>query len=145
MGIQVGMGYLGIDFLTNEQIRKNELVRMELISENYDKNTSRDEKTHSMNDGPEKLDKKDEQLGSEEKMRKSMLTAKSKKFRYDSVSFILFTVIPYMLQIIVLGNINKFAFICFRDDLHRAVRLNELFDNDSHLPVMAKESAVSPA
>ena len=111
-----------IDFLRSEQIRKNQLVRMEIVSEE---------------DGVDTKTKND-------KTKRENLLKKAKKFRHEAAPFILFTVIPYMLQIIILGNINRYSFACFRDEMHKAVRLNELFDHDSHLVAMSKASAVSP-
>lgn len=49
-----------------------------------------------------------------------------------------------MIQIIILGNINRYSFACFRDEIHRSVRLTELFDHDSYLVAMSADSAVSP-
>jgi len=43
-----------------------------------------------------------------------------------------------------MGNVNRFAFVCMQHDLSRAVRLNNLFDNDSYLIAMANDSATSP-
>ena len=127
--IQIGIGYLGIDFLRSEQIRKNQLVRMEIVSEEEDETSKPKNKTTQ-----EKMDK----------AKRENLLKKAKKFRNEAAPFILFTVIPYMLQIIILGNINRYSFACFRDEMHKAIRLNELFDHDSHLVAMSKASAVSP-
>ena len=69
---------------------------------------------------------------------------KSKKFRRSAPTFILFTVLPYMFQIILFGNLNKYAFIQVQNQIHRSVRIQELFDHDSHLTALAADSATSP-
>jgi hypothetical protein len=104
--IQVGMGYLGIAFLTKEQSRRNQLVRMDMQED--------DQKQQA-----------------------------SKRFQNGAAPFILLTAVPYMLQIIFMGNVNRFAFFCVQHDLHRAVRLNNVFDNDSHLIAMSNDSATT--
>ena len=43
------MGILGISFLRSEQIRKNQLVRMEIVSEN-DETTEKEEKGTKVKD-----------------------------------------------------------------------------------------------
>ena len=133
LNIQVGMGYLGISFLRSEQIRKNQLVRMEIVSEN-DETTEKEDVNQTKEVKGTKV--KDD--------KRTKLAIKAKKFRSEATPFILFTVIPYMLQIIILGNINRYSFACFRDEIHRAVRLNELFDHDSYLVAMSADSALSP-
>jgi len=42
------------------------------------------------------------------------------------------------------GNLNKFAFIQVQNQIHRSVRIHELFDHDSHLTALASDSATSP-
>lgn len=100
---QVGMGYLGIDFLRKEQSRRNQLVRMDMLEGENKQQASR-------------------------------------RFQKGAAPFILLTAVPYMLQIIIMGNVNRFAFFCFQHDMHRAVRLNNVFENDSHLIAMANDS-----
>jgi len=124
--IQIGIGYLGIGFLRAEQMRKNQLVRLEIVSENTESETNKSEKIS-------KGDKK-----------KEILLEKERQFRRNAAPFILYRVIPYMIQIIILGNINRYSFACFRDEIHRSVRLTELFDHDSYLVAMSADSAVSP-
>ena len=109
--IQVGMGYLGIDFLRKEQNRRNVLIRMDL-DDKTSANETKQERAH--------------------------------KFQRSALPFILFTALPYMLQIIGYGNINKFAFACLQQDLHRTVRLHQLFEHENHLTAMALETTVSP-
>jgi energy-coupling factor transporter ATP-binding protein EcfA2 len=76
-----------------------------------------------------------------------IMTKKSeaaRRFQRSAAPFILATAIPYMLQIILYGNMNFFAFQCLKHDLHRAVRLNELFDHESRLAAVSNNSATSP-
>mmetsp|Transcript_2346 Transcript_2346/g.5317 ORF Transcript_2346/g.5317 Transcript_2346/m.5317 type:complete len:851 (+) Transcript_2346:165-2717(+) len=116
--IQCGIGYLGIDFLKAEQERRNQLVRMDL-----------------KDDGKKKKDSKDSD---------AMLT-KSRKFQRSAAPFIFFVAVPYMIKIITFGNMNAFAFACFNNDVHRAVRLHDLFDHENNLVALASHSAKSPA
>ena len=44
----------------------------------------------------------------------------------------------------ILGNLNKFAFIQVQNQIHRSVRIHELFDHDSHLTALASDGATSP-
>jgi hypothetical protein len=67
----------------------------------------------------------------------------SRRFQKGAAPFIFLTAVPYMLQIIIMGNLNRFAFFCVQHDLHRAVRLNNVFDNDSHLIAMSNDSATT--
>ena len=123
--IQVGMGYLGIEFLKREQRRRNELVRIDM--------TSDPDATCPTENGPK---------ASEEVIKKQ--EDASRRFQRGAAPFILMTATPYMFQLIAYGNVNMFAFACVQDDIHRAVRLNQLFKNDSHLVAMANDSATSP-
>lgn len=43
-----------------------------------------------------------------------------------------------------IGNLNKFAFVNIRDQIHRSVRIHELFDHDSHLTALSSDGATSP-
>lgn len=107
--IQVGMGYLGISFLQAEQSRKNALVKIE---EDMKKDAKEEEtKTSKPNGNKEDHDP-------------------SAKFRKSAGSFIFFIALPYMIQIVFYGGMNMYAFHCFRDDIHRTIRLNDLFAND---------------
>lgn len=121
--LQVGIGYIGIDFLKKEQLRRNQLVRMDIELSNEEVMTT----------SGKVLD--------EVQTRKAEA---SRRFQRGAAPFILATATPYMLQIIFYGNMNFFAFTCVKHDLHRAVRLNELFDHDSHLVAMSNKSATSP-
>lgn len=119
--IQCGIGYLGIDFLKAEQERRNQLVRMDM---------------HEKNDAAS---------SSENKKNKASMMEKSRKFQTSAAPFIFFVAVPYMIKIIAFGNINAFAFACFKNDVHRAVRLHDLFDHENNLVALANHSAKSPA
>lgn len=119
--IQIGMGFLGIHFLRKEQDRRNQLVRMDMRAG----------------------DSSAEDDGSKGKAESTMMK-RSNEFRKAAAPYIFLTALPYMFQIIVYGCINKFVFQCLQDDLHRTVRLNELFDHDNHLIAMARDSPTPP-
>ena len=74
----------------------------------------------------------------------SIMQEKANRFQRGAAPFIFFTAVPYMVQIIFFGNINKFASSCLEHDMHRQIRLNELFDQDNHLQALAVETATSP-
>ena len=142
--IQVGMGFLGIQFLRSEQDRRNQLVRMDMGGwGGSSKATDGETGSSSTPNG------KDAKSSSKSKTESSSGTSsvmmeRSVAFRKAAAPFILFTALPYMIQIIVYGCVNKFVFQCLKDDLHRTVRLNELFDHDNHLIAMANDSPTSP-
>jgi len=123
--IQCGMGFLGIDFLTKEQSRRNMLIRLDLA----------DDTEAPMNGKEDKL--------ANTKSSSSRMT-RAGRFQRGAGPFIIFTALPYMLQIIAFGNINKFAFVCVEHDMHRIVRLGELFEDHNNLAAMAADSATSP-
>lgn len=125
--IQCGIGYLGIDFLKQEQERRNQLVRMDL-QEDSDTDTVNGSKSQN----------------GKSKVPNNTKIEKSRKFQRSAAPFILFIAVPYMLKIIFYGNLNAFAYACFKDDVHRAVRLHDLFDHDNHLVALANHSAKSP-
>lgn len=126
--IQCGMGFLGIDFLKKEQARRNQLARMDMLDD-------------SQQQGETPPTNGSTTLSQDKQKRKQEA---SRRFQKSAAPFILLTAVPYMLQIIIFGNINRFAFLCVQHDLSRAVRLNNLFDNDSYLIAMANDSATSP-
>mmetsp|Transcript_30627 Transcript_30627/g.46378 ORF Transcript_30627/g.46378 Transcript_30627/m.46378 type:complete len:824 (+) Transcript_30627:25-2496(+) len=128
--IQVGMGYLGIEFLRKEQQRRNDLIRLDM-------NVNDDSQPHSTAPTKSAFE------GVRAKARNNQME-KARRFQRGAVPFILLTAAPYMLQIIALGNINFFAYTCFEHDIHRAVRLNKLFSHDSYLVAMANDSATPP-
>lgn len=135
--IQVGMGYIGIDFLKKEQERRNQLVRMDLAGTTDRVDADNDDVDGSKNS----TDKKDAQpLETTTAMMK-----RAHRFQKSAAPFIFLTAVPYMIQIIGYGNLNAFAFACFKDDVHRAVRLYDLFDHDNYLVALAEHSAKSPA
>ena len=200
--IQVGMGHIGIDFLTAEQRRKNMLIRMDVDnpdpsieettsssgSDSGSNNTQKyplgrvvskqfqDPTTGKMklyhgkiqkyfakeklyhvvfeDSDSEDMDEDEVALYSEgitpkEEDNKKKTTKKkkfdpSRKFRRSAPSFILFCVVPYMIQIILFGNLNNFVFMFVRNSIHRSIRIHELFDHDSHLEAIANDSAQSP-
>ena len=125
--IQCGIGYLGIDFLKQEQERRNQLVRMDLQEERKTTTAS------SQNNGSK--------AGKKQSLSKM---EKSRNFQRSAAPFIFFVAVPYMLKIIFYGNLNAFAYACFKDDVHRAVRLHDLFDHDNNLVALANHSAKSP-
>lgn len=170
--IQVGIGYLGIDFLKREQERRNQLVRMDMVGttadddsdddendnddDNDDNNngsrnftttqTNEDGKTGSNNNTRSNnpttttpMKRKKKQTMNDKMMKQSL------KFQRTAAPFIFFTAVPYMLEVIAYGNLNAFAYMCFHDDVHRAVRLYDLFDHDNNLVALAAHSAKSPA
>ncbi|KAL7539301.1 hypothetical protein ACHAXR_009291 [Thalassiosira sp. AJA248-18] len=134
--IQMGLGHIGIAFLTSEQRRKNMLIRMDIENPNPSKNKSKKQKQNNNGEATDRVG--DTTDGKKKKFDPS------RNFRRSAPTFILFTVLPYMFQIILFGNLNKFAFINVQDQIHRSVRIHELFDHDSHLTAIASESATSP-
>lgn len=124
--IQVGMGHIGISFLTSEQRRKNMLIRMDV-------------------DNPEPKEENEGVSGGKESnttTTKTTTTTRNKKFdpsrafRRSAPSFILFCVLPYMFQIILFGNLNNFSFMYVRNEIHRSVRIEELFNHVSQLCIV---------
>lgn len=156
--IQVGMGYLGIDFLRQEQGRRNELVRMDVAPTRQEEAAAgqqqrlSDEASASAGTGHARTGNgvgkaSDSQRTSGDgtaDMVETVRLDRARRFQRTAPAFILWTALPYMFQIIMYGNVNKFAFTCVQHDLHRAVRLNELFDHDNRLMSMAADSATSP-
>jgi hypothetical protein len=136
--IQVGMGYLGIDFLRREQSRRNDLIRLDM-REKHDKEEEeedtavRDHDNFVRNNG-----KKTSQ------QTRDILLERSRKFQAGAAPFIFATALPYMFQIIFYGNINQFAYTCVQDEIHRHVRIRQVFERDNHLTALAMDSAVSP-
>ena len=130
--IQAGMGYLGINFLRTEQERRNQLLRMDFGDEPEPAKAPTSDKPHE--NGVSKHDAK----------KTAILMERSAKYKRMAGPFILFSALPYMLQIILYGNINKFAYTCVQHDIHRNVRLHELFGHDSHLTALSIESSMSP-
>jgi len=138
--IQVGMGFLGIQFLRSEQDRRNQLVRMDIGVTAEEHEADEDPGDTNENGAGGRNGK----IKKKSKTKEDVMTKRSETFRKGAAPFILFTALPYMAQIIGYGNINKMAFTCLKDDLHRTIRLNELFDHDNHLIAMANDSPTSP-
>ena len=153
---QIGMGYLGIAFLKQEQERRNQLVRMDMTGIDDDVD---DHKIHS-NGSSSASPATPGMNGHSNKASPASLTSsdaatpptkdysrqlrKSRRFQRGAVPFILGAAIPYMFQIIAFGNMNMYAFSCFQHAAHRAVRLSKLFSHDSHLVSMTNDSPMSP-
>jgi hypothetical protein len=128
--VQVGIGYLGIDFLKREQERRNQLVRMDTT----DTMTDYIDAKVASNNGDNIHQKHQENMNK-----------KAQQFQRTAAPFIFFTAVPYMIKVIGYGNLNAFAFSCFKDDVHRAIRLYDLFDHDNNLVALSHHSAKSPA
>jgi hypothetical protein len=127
---QVGIGYLGIDFLKREQERRNQLVRMDMTDSLSDSN---DATVGSQNDD------------SIHPKHQENMNKKSQQFQRTAAPFIFFTAVPYMIKVIGYGNLNAFAYSCFKDDVHRAIRLYDLFEHDNNLVALSQHSAKAPA
>jgi len=137
--IQVGMGFLGIEFLRREQHRRNQLVRMDVEGDTSDTPAERAEDQANAD-----ASNNEKSLGDDQSRKLKVRLQRSRRFQRGAAPFILFTAFPYMMQIIFYGGMNKYSFMCVQHDLHRTVRLNELFDHDSHLIATATETATSP-
>ena len=136
--VQMGMGHVGIAFLMKEQDRKNMLVRMD-VDDNDD-----DDDDDVVNDEKEQQKSKNNNKGRKTNNKTTTTATKQNKikdasynFRRTAPTFIFYAVLPYMFQIIFFGNINKYAYIQVRDNIHRTVRIRELFVHDGHLTAMA--------
>ena len=137
--IQCGMGFLGIEFLRREQHRRNQLVRMDIDDSHNNKNETEDESRTS--NGTASSEPTTTTMTSKEMASRMR---KARRFQKSAGPFILGTALPYMMQLVVFGGMNKYSFICFQHDMHRTIRLHELFDHDSHLLATATESTTSP-
>ncbi|KAL7517980.1 hypothetical protein ACHAWX_002848 [Stephanocyclus meneghinianus] len=143
--IQFGLGHIGIEFLTSEQKRKNMLIRMDV------ENPAPDETRGGVKCSNGAQHRGGTINGTGSTNSKDSGSAKntgtfdaSRTFRRSAPSFIIFCVLPYMFQIILFGNLNNFSFIYVRNQIHKSVRIDELFNHDSHLEALASESATSP-
>lgn len=126
--VQFGMGYIGIDFLRSEQVRKNKLVKLDSITDS------------DMMKKEDDSDSKNNNNIDNETKRKNIMKKRAKQFQGNVLPFILYAVLPYMIKIIVMGNINEYVICCFRDEMHRAVRLIELFDHESYLVALSSSN-----
>lgn len=141
--IQVGMGFLGIEFLRAEQSRKNALVKIE---EDVKQKKRLDETNDSKNENSDCKKQNGDKKHMPPPEEKEPYDA-SRNFRKSAGPFIFFVALPYMAQIVFYGGLNMYAFHCFRDDIHRTIRLNDLFANDGSRFVAtatSKESNLSP-
>ena len=102
--IQVGLGHIGIAFLTSEQRRKNMLIRMDVDNPSPPSSLSEEGEGNddaSSDGGTRKKGKGNGTLLLENIKKKKF--DPSAKFRRSAPTFILFTVLPYMFQIILFG------------------------------------------
>ena len=101
--IQVGLGHIGIAFLTSEQRRKNMLIRMDVDNPSPSSSSEEgEENDDASSDGGGKRKKGKKNGASLDKNQKKKFDP-SLKFRRSAPTFILFTVLPYMFQIILFG------------------------------------------
>jgi hypothetical protein len=132
--IQVGMGFLGISFLRKEQERKNELILLETEvrqqSSDQADNTCNGDQDHTIHKQTGESSKKTMENGTDDHVKSIHKKDLSLQFQRGAIKFILFSAVPYMAQIVLFGAINMYAYNCFRDDLHRTVRLTEMFRMD---------------
>lgn len=134
--IQAGIGYLGINFLRHEQERRNQLIRMDVDDKASSPTSGNSNTTNgTASNHPEQTD-------NERRLYK--LQQRAQQFNRGAGPFILFVAVPYMIQIIVAGNINRFSFTCLQHDLHRTIRLYRIFERDDHLVKLNEDSATSP-
>ena len=150
--IQVGMGFLGISFLREEQSRRNDLIRLDMAASNGDDedgdSRSKDGNNIKPTNGARESKQSNQKTNTNQK-QKGQTTSNARLFRANrfqkgAFPFIFGVAMPYMLQIILLGNINKFAFSCVENDMHRTIRLTTVFEHDNHLSTLAADSATSP-
>jgi len=130
--IQVGMGFLGIAFLREEQSRRNMLIRLD-VDEGGGGSSSSSSNTDNNGSANRNGDQK-----------KKDMASRAGTFQRSAAPFIFKVALPYMLQIILYGNINKFAFSCVHDEMHRTIRFRQVFEHDNHLTAMATDSPTSP-
>lgn len=133
--IQVGMGFLGIDFLRNEQSRRNMLIRLD-VHEKEDEGSSPKQNNNGASSGGD--------ANGDDETSAKRLSERSRKFQRGAAPFIFKVAFPYMIQIIIYGNINQFAFSCVHDEMHRTIRFRQVFEHDNHLTAMAIDSPTSP-
>lgn len=102
--IQVGLGHIGIAFLTSEQRRKNMLIRMDVDNPSPPSSFEEGEENDdaSSDDGGKRKKGKGNGTLLLENIKKKKFDP-SAKFRRSAPTFILFTVLPYMFQIILFG------------------------------------------
>ena len=49
-----------------------------------------------------------------------------------------------MIQIILMGNINRYSFVCLADDMHGMVRFRQVFERSNNLAALANNSTSTP-
>jgi len=104
--IQMGLGYIGIAFLMSEQKRKNMLIRMDIDSKvdtSDNTSSSSSSNTNNATNGHENYEQSKSKKSSNGAIVKDDKYDPSRKFRRSAPTFILFSVLPYMFQIIVFG------------------------------------------
>ena len=92
--IQMGLGHIGIAFLTSKQRRKNMLIRMDV--ENVDPALAGLSKKQKKKLKQQQQQQQVDVDGSEGKVKKF---DPSRNFRRSAPTFIFFTVLPYMFQV----------------------------------------------
>ena len=143
--IQFGLGHIGIDFLTSEQKRKNMLIRMDVDNPPPVAAAAASVENGNGNDGKKDNDKEKRDTDKKEEVTNNNnntnattpLFDPSRKFRRSAPTFILLTVLPYMFQIILFGNVNNFSFMYVRNQIHNSVRIDELFHHVSYILFVA--------
>lgn len=101
--VQFGIGYLGIAFLSEEQTRRNQLIRLPDTSAE-ERISSKEGVDATTNNGlSSSSSEKEKEEEKEEDVKRRARLAKADKFQRSAAPFILFTAVPYMLQIIFYG------------------------------------------
>ena len=126
--VQVGMGHLGIGFLTKEQERKNMLVRMDITSDDDDDDDDDDgcgggggvvgvggsEDDGTKGGGASDGGRVDQTKGKRGRRADDgdITRDPSRNFRRSAPSFILKAVLPYMFQMIFFGELLSWSWSC---------------------------------
>ena len=157
--VQMGLGHIGIAFLCAEQRRKNMLIRMDVDGpagrEGGEERRDRTLQNGASRKEQRRPDQTQPHNGTASKSARDATGAgrngaaaaaadPSLPFRRSAPAFILLSVLPYMIQIILFGNLNRFAFMNVRNRIHRAVRIRGPFDHDAHLTALAADGAAGP-
>ena len=130
--IQVGLGHIGIAFLTSEQRRKNMLIRMDVDNPSPPSSLSEEGEGNddaSSDGGTRKKGKGNGTLLDNNKKNKKKKFDPSAKFRRSAPTFILFTVLPYMFQIILFG--KKFVVRIYGDIFCSYASISSPFSSSS--------------
>ena len=129
--IQVGLGHIGIAFLTSEQRRKNMLIRMDVDNPSPPSSLSEEGNENddaSSDDGGKRKKGKGNGTLLLENIKKKKFDP-SAKFRRSAPTFILFTVLPYMFQIILFG--KKFVVRIYGDIFCSYASISSPFSSSS--------------